>query len=146
MATKPPGYVFGRPTKYNPTFVLKAEHYLQACLNPKDGKMKIPFIEEFALTVLNVDDDTVVEWAKKYPDFSVAIKKIMSLQQLRLTQRCLGKNPAGSIFLLKVNHDKKDRVVVEGMGNGNQDNKLDEIATLISSLKQDVKSNPSQQS
>lgn len=105
----------GRPTKYNEAILLKTQKYFQECLRPTDGKMRMPFIEELSL-LLDIDDDTVNEWTKdpEKKQFSAIIKRIRILQRLRLTQRCLGKNPTGAIFLLKVDHGKKETTVLEG--------------------------------
>ncbi len=81
-----------------------------------------PYIEALELE-LDVDDDTIVEWAKvrypddheksglrgklKHPEFSATIKKIKKLQLLRLYGSTLDRNSAtGAIFQLKVNHGK----------------------------------------
>ncbi len=139
----------GRPTKYSPAMVAKAKAYYQRCLRAKDstGKqvIRIPWVEELALE-LDIDDDTIVEWCKDddKKEFSATIKKLNTLQQLRLSQRTLGKNPAGSIFLLKVNHNKKETNIVENYGDSKQDEQIDQIQSIISTLSSDAKSQHNQ--
>jgi hypothetical protein len=94
----------GRPTKYAPEVFNKIEEYLQMC-----GKeqMSLPTIEGLSLH-LGVNTDTINEWAKKYPDFSATIKKLVMKQKQQLMDDGMygGKevNQAMAIFLLKVNH------------------------------------------
>lgn len=99
----------GRPTKYSEEMLIKANTYLS---DSRAGKVIIPFIEELAL-ILDVDEDTVNNWCKakdefgepRFPEFFGAIKKLKTLQKLRLMQRILGRyNPTGGIFLLKTLH------------------------------------------
>lgn len=99
----------GRPTKYSEEMLIKANTYLSDC---RAGKVIFPFIEELAL-ILDVDEDTVANWCKakneygepRFPEFFGAIKKLKTLQKLRLMQRILGRyNPSGGIFLLKALH------------------------------------------
>lgn len=94
----------GRPTKYDPRFIDEVDSYLQTC-----GKeqTKLPTKEEFA-QIIGVDDETLIEWRKKYERFSAAIKKIESAQKIQLINDGIygGKevNATMCIFLLKANH------------------------------------------
>ena len=101
--------VMGRPTKYREEFVKFVDDYLQTAV-PEN--MDIPTIEELAVK-LDVDDDQINEWTKKYPNFHAAIKKLKMLQKKHLMVVGMfgGKeiNPAMAIFLLKNNHGMKDR-------------------------------------
>lgn len=99
----------GRPTKYIPEIIFpKTQEYLESC-----GKenMELPTVEGLALA-LDVNDDTIVEWAKKYPDFSATLKKLVFKQKNQLMNDGMygGKeiNSAMAIFLLKANHGMKD--------------------------------------
>ena len=95
----------GRPTKYSPDVFVKIEEYLTSC-----GRLQtsLPTIEGLSLH-LGVNTDTINEWAKKYPDFSATIKKIVMKQKQQLMDDGMygGKevNAAMAIFLLKVNHN-----------------------------------------
>ena len=101
----------GRPCEYcqdKDAILQKTTSYFELCWQ----KMKMPFVEELSLE-LDKDDDTIVEWAKKkndddcfeHPEFSAIIKKLKTLQKLRLMQRILGRyNATGGIYLLKVNY------------------------------------------
>lgn len=119
----------GRPTKYTPAIQKKAEDYFKKCL------MDSSFItiERMALE-LDVNDDTIVEWAKKtYPDdysnkklagklvhpaFTAIYKKVKTLQKLQLKEQAFaGKgNVAMGIFLLKADHGLKEISVQEHTG------------------------------
>ncbi len=77
-----------------------AEKYYRLCLKTQIDNIHISLIEGLALTVFDVDDETISEWAQLHPDFST-IKKIMALHQLRLEQHSLDKYSAGSFFFLK---------------------------------------------
>jgi len=112
----------GRPTKYIPDTIFPLiEEYVSGC-----GKeqMELPTVEGLALK-LGVDNDTVVEWGKKYPEFSVTIKNILMKQKLQLMNDGMygGKevNQAMAIFLLKVNHGMKDVPQVLQQFNVGQD-------------------------
>lgn len=98
----------GRPTKYTPTMIELAEAYIKECSREQT---QLPTIEGLA-DILNVDDDTIVEWGKEYPQFSATLKKIKAKQKNQLMNDGLygGKevNPAMAIFLLKANHGMKE--------------------------------------
>lgn len=90
----------GRPTKYNNELLEKTKQYYRDCIINN----KMPYIEELSI-VLDVDDDQIVNYGKRYPIFHAVIKKIKSLQKLNLQKIAVhGQKPVGSIFLLKVNH------------------------------------------
>ncbi len=93
----------GRPTKYIPEVIYPLiEKYLAAI-----NDTQLPSVEGLALE-LNVNTDTIYEWAKVYPEFSDTIKKIAQKQKQQLMDDGMygGKevNAAMAIFLLKVNH------------------------------------------
>lgn len=99
----------GRPTKYNPLFVHELDKYLQTT-----GKeqMSLPTIQGFALW-LGVDDETLTEWAKRYPEFSATLKKLKHLQAKQLIDDGIygGKEVNSTIIklLLQNNHGMKER-------------------------------------
>lgn len=108
MKTSEPREV-GRPTKYIPeTIYPKMQEYIESC-----GKenMELPTVEGLALA-LNVNEDTIVEWSKKYSEFSASLKKLMFKQKTQLMNDGMygGKeiNSAMAIFLLKANHGMRD--------------------------------------
>jgi hypothetical protein len=99
----------GRPTKYNPSFVDELDKYLATT-----GKeqMSLPTIQGFSLW-LNVNDDTLVEWAKIYPEFSATLKRLKHLQATQLINDGIygGKEVNATIvkLLLQNNHGMKER-------------------------------------
>lgn len=127
----------GRPTKYTPSFIPQVDEYLSSCGREQT---KLPKKSEYA-RFIGVDDTTLDEWAKKYPEFSLAIKKIEQSQQEQLMDDGLygGKevNSAMAIFLLKVNHGMKETSVVENVG---KDGAAQEINIKITEEKYEHKS------
>lgn len=102
--TKPkhPG---GRPTKYGPHILVQTEEYLK---NAIPQNMTIPTLEGLALH-LDLNDETLTEWAKIHPEFSASISKLRRLQKQYLTEIGLfgGKevNPTIVALLLRANHN-----------------------------------------
>ena len=95
----------GRPTKYISAIIIsKVEKYITGCGREQTA---LPTIEGLAGS-LDVTSETVRQWAKQYPKFSLTIKKIADKQKQQLMDDGLygGKevNAAMAIFLLKVNH------------------------------------------
>lgn len=94
----------GRPTKYDPSFIQTAKEYIASCGREQT---ELPTIEGLAVK-LDVDDDQINEWSKKYPDFHATIKALKHKQKNQLINDGLygGKdiNATMAIFLLKVNH------------------------------------------
>ena len=99
----------GRPTKYEERFNDELDKYLETT-----GKeqMSLPTIQGFSLW-LNVNDDTLVEWAKIYPEFSATLKRLKHLQATQLINDGIygGKEVNATIvkLLLQNNHGMKER-------------------------------------
>ncbi len=92
-----------RPTKYDPSFVEKVDQYLA---NATRENMHLPKIESFAI-FLDVHKDTLYEWAKKYPEFSDSLKKILVKQAERLIDDGIygGKEVNATIIKLMLEHN-----------------------------------------
>lgn len=105
----------GRPTKFNDEILTKTRSYYQRHVNPKDGKVTIPYVQELAI-ILDISRETMNQWEENIPEFSDTIKRIKNLQELRLLQRTLSKNPTGAIFQLKANHGmmETDKQILQG--------------------------------
>lgn len=96
----------GRPTKYDPKYCQEIIEYFSIEPNyekqyPKMGKFgptieyktvanKMPALHRFAHSI-GVCHDTLLEWVKIYPDFSVALKKAKELQKWFLIENGLNK-------------------------------------------------------
>ncbi len=95
----------GRPTKYEPRMVEMAREYIKSCGREAT---ELPTIEGLALK-LDVDDDQINEWGKKYPEFHATTVKLKRTQKNQLVNDGLygGKevNSSMAIFLLKANHE-----------------------------------------
>jgi len=87
---------FGRPTKYKEYYCnemidfFDVEHFewKEEKTTYRDGTIKekpiavpnpVPFFSRFALTI-DVCHDTLLEWCKKHPNFSLAYKKCKEMQ------------------------------------------------------------------
>jgi hypothetical protein len=120
LPVPPPKHPGGRPCIYcqrKEEIQKTAEEYIEKARSTQ--KPYIPYKEELAM-IVGVDDETLGLWAVKkkeetvdgvttttleHPEFSVTIKRLMTLQKLLLLKRTIGRfNPTGAIFQLKVNH------------------------------------------
>ena len=94
----------GRPTKYRPDMIGLVSEYLQSTGREQTC---LPSIEGLAER-LGVTSETIRQWVKKYPSFSLTIKKLADRQKRTLMDDGMygGKevNVGMAIFLLKVNH------------------------------------------
>ena len=129
----------GRPTKYDPSYCQKVEDYLATVGRENTS---LPMVEGFAV-YLNVGKNTLYEWAKLYPEFQDALRKIKIKQLLQLVDDGIygGKEVNATIvkLMLQNNHGMKERKDVttggkqiEGFnyltpknGKNNPDNKTD---------------------
>lgn len=94
----------GRPTKYRPEFVQKIDEYLLTC---GAANMRLPKRVDVAL-MLEVNEETLIEWGKKYAEFSDALDRVDHQQKVTLIDTGIfgGKEINASIIalMLKVNH------------------------------------------
>ena len=72
--------------------------------------VKLPTIEGFS-SFLNINNSTLYEWDKKYPDFSKALEKIIKEQQKRLLDKGLSGEYNSTIakLILSSNHGMAER-------------------------------------
>ena len=99
---------FGRPTLYSPSVLDEVGNYLRSCNDEQDGKnirVNLPKVEGLA-RYLSVSKDTLYEWAKRYPDFSDALREVKNEQYCRLIDEGLAGryNPAIAKLMLSANH------------------------------------------
>lgn len=99
----------GRPTKYIPEIIYPLiEEYLESC---SKEQTELPSVEGLALK-MGVNPDTLFTWDKKYPEFSVYLKKLAAKQKNQLMNDGMygGKevNASMAIFLLKAIHGLRD--------------------------------------
>jgi hypothetical protein len=94
----------GRPTEYQEDTPEKVEAYIQSCGREQT---ELPTLEGLAI-YLGVHTDTIQEWQKVHPEFSVSVKGILERQKNQLVNDGMygGKevNSTMAIFLLKCNH------------------------------------------
>lgn len=129
----------GRPTDYTPELLEKAKEYVaqaatEALDNTPDGGL--PSIAELAL-FLDINRDTLYEWGKQHQEFSDILKKLMTAQEMRLTDNGLsGKwNPTiTKLMLTKHGYTDKQDITTGGKAlptpilngvsvhNGNEEN------------------------
>lgn len=81
----------------------------------------LPTIEGLALH-LDLDDETITEYAKIYPKFSATVKRVKALQKNQLMEDGMygGKevNQAMAIFLLKANHGMVEKSALDLTSGG----------------------------
>lgn len=94
----------GRPTKYDPIMVDSVTEYLRTVGREQT---KLPKRVDIAL-MLQVNEETITEWCKLYPDFSAALTRVDMLQKAQLQDDSMygGKevNARFGQFLLSANH------------------------------------------
>jgi hypothetical protein len=123
---KPEGYIFGRPTKYDPSYCEKVKDYLAQSVDEWDEyhktrgdksdtyertlKVKLPSHEGFAI-YLGVIVQTLINWSEEYPDFLVALRLIDQAQKERLANEGLAGtySPLIAKLILSSNHGMRER-------------------------------------
>ena len=94
LADKPPGYTFGRPTKYREEYCRMVQEHMGK------GRSLTAFAGE-----IKVDVESLYEWIATHPDFSKAVKQAQAQRVNALEERLLSANNGGtaatSIFALK---------------------------------------------
>lgn len=116
----------GRPTKYSPQILKKADEYISSCVDEyfdyhktqgarsdtyeRKIRVNLPTVEGLALH-LDVHRDTLHQWSKDYPLFSDKLEKLKALQAQRLMSGGLSGdyNPTIAKLLLASTHGMTDR-------------------------------------
>lgn len=119
----------GRPTKYKKAYTQKALEYLASCIDgytiekykileggkivekqEKRKKVKLPTIQGLSL-VLDVNETTLYEWDKEYPEFSKSLLKIKAKQAEKLQEEGLAGNynPLIAKLILSANHGMREK-------------------------------------
>lgn len=103
----------GRPCelcKNKEEILTKTKAYYDLCVKETEEGGKARLIQRATLArLIGHPQLTIKRWEEKseeHPELCTALKKIDDLQEEQLTLRSMGRNPVGSIFLLKVNHGK----------------------------------------
>lgn len=140
---KPEGYLFGRPTKYDPSYCLLAEEYVKECVDEWDEyhktrgeksdsyertlKVNLPTHEGFAQKI-GVVTKTLYNWAEENPDFLQSLDYITQEQKKRLLTEGLAGvyNPLIAKLVLSSNHGMRERTDVTS-----NDDKVKSIAVEI---------------
>jgi hypothetical protein len=123
----------GRPTKYDPSFVQAVDEYIATTGKEQTS---LPTKQGLAL-YLNVDDETLNEWAKIYPEFSATLRKLMLKQGEQLINDGIygGKEVNATIvkLLLQNNHGMKERNDVTS-----QDEKIETNTIVLTNFKDET--------
>ena len=116
----------GRPTKYRPEMVGKADEYLATCVTQIEDYVKtegatstsyqrivkpnLPKLETFA-RLLGVSHRVILEWETLYPEFGKAIDKIREAQREMLLEGGISGdfNPMITKLILSSNHGYKEK-------------------------------------
>lgn len=134
-AENKPKHPGGRPTKYRPEYCEKIVKFfdidttreVEVTTTTKSGSITrrteeranhLRFLDGFARSI-DVTHDTLLEWCKRHPEFSVAYTRAKALQKEHLaTCALLGLyNPIFSKFLAVNITDWRDKQDVEHSGN-----------------------------
>lgn len=113
----------GRPSKYRPEYCELLLKYMVPTVSYTDEGKPIygpyPMLQGFAHSI-GVLHETLNEWAKRYPEFTVAMKKAKAMQEQELFTGALSNryNCAVAIFGLKNNHGWKDKQEHEVSASG----------------------------
>lgn len=121
----------GRPTKYKKEYIAKIAEYLKTCVDEEFDwtkstsdsskgsseswehriKVHLPSIEGFA-TYLNVDRNTIYNWADENKDFLRALEKIEVEQKKVVLAKGLSGdyNPTIAKLILSANHNMREKV------------------------------------
>jgi hypothetical protein len=114
----------GQPTKYKESYPSEVYDYLTECKNDPIGETRegqdiprLPVLVGLALK-FRVNIDTVSEWRKVHPEFSVACKALLETQQLVLVQYGVAGILNSTIVarMLSANHgmNEKQKLELEG--------------------------------
>lgn len=95
----------------NEEYLIKAFEYFSNCARP--------YLEELALN-LDIDEDTITNWAKTDKNFGAIVKRIKLKQKFVLLRESWSKDHATNalLFQLRVNHGMVDTT---GINLGNKD-------------------------
>jgi hypothetical protein len=116
----------GRPTKYNKGVVKTAYDYINSCVdqyyNYQKGfgatntferrvSVNFPTREELAMR-LSIHIDTLIEWEKKYQEFSEALAFLDQKQKIMVLKGSMNGdyNPMIAKLMLSANHGMKERI------------------------------------
>ncbi len=126
-----------RPTKYNEGLNDELDRYL---LTTGKEQTSLPTIQGFSLW-LNVNDETLTEWAKRYPTFSATLERLKKLQAKQLIDDGIygGKEVNATIvkLLLQNNHGMREKTDI------GVDGRLEVVITYGESNAQPILSNKS---
>lgn len=125
----------GRPSEYNPDYVLEVDKYLDEHQDEEikvvkqssekyemfDNKLKVrlPTLKGFAIYI-GVNETTLYEWDKKYPEFSKSLDKIRTEQHNRLINNGLSGdyNPTIAKLILSANHGIREKIETDITSGG----------------------------
>lgn len=133
----------GRPTKYTKEYIDKVDEYLEANIDEEvqvvkqantekgyeiyDNKLRVrlPTLKGFALFI-DVNESTLYEWDKKYPEFSKSLEKIKTEQHNRLINQGLSGHYNSTIakLILSANHGMREKSDVTSNNKPIEGNKI----------------------
>lgn len=88
----------GRPTKYDDQILVDTQKYIDSCIDYPENResgmpktVKLPTLEGLAYAI-RVSKDTINEWRKVHPEFSVVIADLLAKQADALVNNGLSGN------------------------------------------------------
>ena len=98
--------MMGRPTKYNEEIQAKADDYLTKW---KELTEAVPSVVGLSLYI-DTPKSTMVDWGKKFPDFSYTLSKVQALQEHALVNKGLKNEINANIGkFMMYNHGYKEK-------------------------------------
>tara|TARA_R110000782_G_scaffold51434_1_gene110838 strand:- start:170 stop:562 length:393 start_codon:yes stop_codon:yes gene_type:complete len=104
MATKPTGLPEGRPTKYTPELLAKANKYIEENTRAIPSRIGLAYF-------LGIANSTLDSWADKHAEFSGIVDEVTQLQYMELTDNGLSGGFNSSITkLMLTKHGLSDKM------------------------------------
>ena len=98
--------MMGRPTKYNEDIQVKADEYLTKW---KELEEAVPTVAGLSLYI-DTPKSTMVDWGKKFPDFSYTLGKVKTTQEFALVNKGLKNEINANIGkFMMYNHGYKEK-------------------------------------
>ena len=98
--------MMGRPTKYNEDIQVKSDEYLTKWEELKEA---VPTLAGLSLYI-DTPKSTMVDWGKKFPDFSYTLGKVKTTQEFALVNKGLKNEINANIGkFMMYNHGYKEK-------------------------------------
>lgn len=137
----------GRPTIYGEEMLEKTQTYIDSCVDfPEDREaglpktVNLPTLEGLAYH-LKINKDTIQEWRKVHPEFSVLLGDLLAKQALSLVNNGLSGNYNPTIAkVLLTKHGYREGIETDVTTNGEAFNTADpKLLALAQKYEEELK-------